>query len=237
MAKQAARKTVARSARKDNVVRLDQKILLANVTKAAFGYARGETGLIESIRTAAGNNDPAKQEEIKRAFWRGHMAYAMFPDADTMTAAHLAEADRVLAQKTKDRESGHAAMYDNARQVWSRLLKRINVKTADPRGGDTSTSKGPRPGGNQKKGQPEEGARIVDAPPTADLTAEQVAHQIKFAATRLLQLVNTNKDKLPGEWVRGVEDFANFAKEIPDAAAQAPAEEEKAPAPRPRKAR
>lgn len=242
MAKKAiARKTVARSARKDNVVRLDEAQLLAAVTKAAFGYAKGEHGLADAIRAASGNNDPKDQKKVKEAFWIGHMGEALCKDADRITADVTAVGRAVYAKKGSDRTKEEAAAYDNARQVWSRLLKRLNVATAEKRGGgdnaagNTGNTK-PRPGGNAKGGDDEgmtKDGEIVKNPPTISsiTTLEQVVHLIKFEGTKMRTLANTHAKLLPAEWARALTEFANFAEGIADPNAK-PEPEAKKPAAR-----
>lgn len=244
MAKKAiARKT---SPRKDNVVRLDEKILLANVTKAAFGYARGEHGLADAIRAACGNNNPKDQKQVKEAFWIGHMGEALCEDAKLPTAEVTAIGRAVYAKKGTDRTPTEVAAYDNARQVWSRMLKRLNVPTAEPRGGGANAAgnvgnpngRGARPGGNAAstpattEGEMTENNSLTNGPISSITTLEQVVHVIKFEGTKLRTVANTHAKLLPPEWLRQLTAFADWTMSIADPNAK---EEEEAEAPAPAK--
>ena len=120
------------SARINKAVRISAVSSLAGV---AFLYAKGETLLADTIRTA-GATDAARDQ-----FFVGYLSAKIHPAADALTgdmrreAGTLLKAPNAKSTKANRRTEAQDRLYGAARVAWSRLLADLKTPTQDKRGG------------------------------------------------------------------------------------------------------
>ena len=115
---------------------------VASLAGVAFLFAKGETLLADTIRTA-GATDAARDQFIV-----GYLAARLNPEASQLTddirraTETIIKAPNTKTTKANRRTEAQERAYANARMAWSRFLKQHEVKTQDKRGGAANGKKG-----------------------------------------------------------------------------------------------
>lgn len=236
MAKKAIARKAHAPARRSNVVRLDHAQLLQEVRRLTWGASKADASLVAAIKAAAGNNEPDKQEDLKRAYWETHIAFAKFGQkVDRMGVAEVTEARRILDMKVSDRDATEKKLFDNARQNWKRLLERNGLKSTGKGAGNANNEgKAPARAPRTPVATDDDTNNTIVTAPIASITSlKQITHLIRYEGAKLLTVANTHAKLLPPEYARRLTEFATWAAGLPtDDAEETPAKAEKKPAPR-----
>lgn len=209
----------------------------AVLSNAGFTFRRNRAATIATLREVTGWKNAKNKagewvtvitDEARESFLRGDMAARMNPDADTLTAAMLADAREVLKRKgasTKAPKAGEIirtpaqeAMYAAARVALSALLAEAGIRTNQKRGGNRGTKEAASEPSAVEKASIEadkaNAAATREALETPKTPASARAYAVQQAAT-MLAYCDKHKAMVSEAMRRAVVAFHKAAMALP----------------------